>query len=228
VEYDFEQVAALLEAARRSPARWHVHLFAMISLSTHRRTEAILELQADQLRGGRIHFNAEDRRQTTKQRAIVPVVPSLAPWLDGAEGKIIRYRNAQGQTRDTWSLKTAFATAQRMAGLVRDTGMDDAEGQPILKPLGAPTRCATRSTHGCKRWGCPQAQIDAAAGHSSERGSGRNYTHLRPEYLKDFIAAIEEYWHQMDSLTKAHRRSRDGTKIHILPSRTAIRKGENH
>src|SRR3546814_20588493 len=44
--------------------------------------------------------------------------------------------------------------------------------------------------------GVPQAQIDAAAGHSSERGSGRNYTHLRPEYLKDFIEAVEAYWRE--------------------------------
>src|SRR3546814_10173427 len=53
--------------------------------------------------------------------------------------------------------------------------------------------------------GVPQAQIDAAAGHSSERGSGRNYTHLRPEYLKDFIEAVEAYWREMDRLTKVHR-----------------------
>src|SRR3546814_3831930 len=53
--------------------------------------------------------------------------------------------------------------------------------------------------------GVPQAQIDAAAGHSSERGSGRNYTHLRPEYLKDFIDAVEAYWREMDRLTKVHR-----------------------
>src|SRR3546814_3532331 len=46
--------------------------------------------------------------------------------------------------------------------------------------------------------GVPQAQIDAAAGHGSERGSGRNYTHLRPEYLKDFIEAVEAYWREMD------------------------------
>src|SRR3546814_7234963 len=51
--------------------------------------------------------------------------------------------------------------------------------------------------------GVPQAQIDAAAGHSSERGSGRNYTHLRPEYLKDFIEAVEAYWREMDRLTRS-------------------------
>lgn len=51
----------------------------------------------------------------------------------------------------------------------------------------------------------PQGQIDAAAGHY-EPGSGRNYSHLRPEYLREFMGVTEAYWEQMDRLTKVHRR----------------------
>src|SRR3546814_1488057 len=52
LEYSMEQVAGLLEAAWRLQERHHVHLFTLISLSTHGRTEAILELEAPQVRDG--------------------------------------------------------------------------------------------------------------------------------------------------------------------------------
>ncbi len=67
--------------------------------------------------------------------------------------------------------------------------------------------------------GVPQAQIDAAAGHVSDGGgTGKNYTHLRPEYLKGFVAAVEAYWSEMDGLTRVHR-SQVGPKVHDLAER---------
>jgi hypothetical protein len=70
--------------------------------------------------------------------------------------------------------------------------------------------------------GVPQAQIDAMAGHSGEQGSGRNYTHLRPEYLKEAIQAVEEYWGAMDKLTRAHR-SQFGPKVFDIKSGKALK-----
>src|SRR3546814_2749848 len=55
-------------------------------------TEAILELEAPQVRDGIIYFNPPGRMQTKKRRSTVPVAPSLRPWLAGASGKIIRYQ----------------------------------------------------------------------------------------------------------------------------------------
>src|SRR3546814_8865060 len=61
-------------------------------LRSHGRTEAILELEAPQVRDGIIYFNPPGRMQTKKRRSTVPVAPSLRPWLAGASGKIIRYQ----------------------------------------------------------------------------------------------------------------------------------------
>src|SRR3546814_19837004 len=85
-----EQVAGLLEAAWRLQERHHVHLFTLISLSTHGRTEAILELEAPQVRDGIIYFNTLGSMQTKKRRPTVTVAPSLRPWLAGSSGKLIR------------------------------------------------------------------------------------------------------------------------------------------
>lgn len=236
LEYSIEQVAGLLEAAWRLPERRHVHLFTLISLSTHGRTEAILELGGEQIKGGRIYFNAEGRRQTTKRRSVVPIAPSLAPWLEGLEGKIIRYRTIRKSSawadpavpeyveRPCSEIRTAFGGCLVEAGLRNPTlglcePLLDADGnqkveqfktrppEPLWRAIGSPNTLRHTLHTYLQTMGVPQAQIDAAAGHNSERGSGKNYTHLRPEYLRDFIEAVEAYWRDMDKLTSVHRRS---------------------
>src|SRR3546814_19907915 len=85
-------VAALLEAAWGRPERRHVFLYTLIALSTCGRSEAILDLHDHQIDRGLIYFLDPDRDQTSKRRSIVPIAPTLAPWLEGAAGKIIKYR----------------------------------------------------------------------------------------------------------------------------------------
>src|SRR3546814_488541 len=92
VTYSMEQVAALLEAAWGRPERRHVFLYTLIALSTCGRSEAILDLHDHQIDRGLIYFLDPDRDQTSKRRSIVPIAPTLAPWLEGAAGKIIKYR----------------------------------------------------------------------------------------------------------------------------------------
>lgn len=93
LEYSPEQVAAILDAAAGRPDRHHALLYMMIALSTLGRSEAILELDADrQIKKNLIYFNPPDRIQTRKRRAIVPIAPTLAPWLVGLKGRVIRYR----------------------------------------------------------------------------------------------------------------------------------------
>lgn len=204
IEYSMEQVAAILEAAYARQDRRHVHLFTMIMLSTHARVEAVMELQADQIRANRINFLVPGDRQTSKRRSIVPIAPSLKPWLP-ASGKVIRYvasrKDGTEYERPTYSIKKAFA------GILEDAGIIDHDG----KPWGYPNALRHTTHTYLQTVGVPQGQIDAAAGHS-EPGSGRAYSHLRPEYLREFIAAVEDYWTAMDKLTKVHRRSQAGPK----------------
>lgn len=211
LEYSPEQVAALLEASASLMEREHVFLFTMIMLSTHSRVEAVLELFGEQITKGLIYFNAPGRAQTSKRRSIVPVAPSLSPWLPKA-GKVIMYRTQRKDEsiyeRPTYTIRNAFA------GCLEDAGIVDHAG----KALGSPNTLRHTIHTYLQTAGVPQAQIDAAAGHSSERGSGRNYTHLRPEYLKDFIEAVEAYWSDMDRLTRVHR-SHVGPKVIDLSAR---------
>ncbi|WP_336961348.1 hypothetical protein [Sphingobium aquiterrae] len=63
--------------------------YILIAMSTCGRSEAILDLDASQIRDGRIHFLADARGQTKKRHSTVPVAPTRAPWLEGVKGKVI-------------------------------------------------------------------------------------------------------------------------------------------
>lgn len=215
IEFSPEQVAAILEVGLRRMDRQHVHLFAMIMLSCHARVEAVMELDAAQIKGGLIYFNAPGRKQTRKKRAIVPVCDTLAPWLP-TDGKVIvcRQQRKDGSifARPTYSIRTSLENVLIEAGVV------DAEGNAWGYPNAFRHTCHTY----LQTMGVPQAQIDAMAGHSGEQGSGRNYTHLRPEYLKEAMQAVEEYWGMMDQLTRAHR-SQFGPKIFDIKTGKALK-----
>ncbi|MFD1786955.1 tyrosine-type recombinase/integrase [Sphingomonas floccifaciens] len=241
--YTPEQIARILEAAIRIPERWHVHLFVMIMLSTHGRGEAILELDAEsQVRGGLIYFNAAGRAQTKKRRSIVPIAPTLAPWLADVTGKVIQYRTTDrdGNTivKPTASIKTAFEACLIEAGICEQEV--DADGnavwheprrrlgeshrRPKLRGIGSPnTLRHTVSTELHKR-GVPEAQIDAAAGHAGVGTNKKNYRHLRPDYLGEFIEGVEDYWLEIGQFTTAHLRYQRDTNVIDLAAKRAGRK----
>lgn len=235
--YTPKQVAALLDAARAEPEREHVALLVMIALSTHGRLEAILELTTDQIQDGLIYFNAPGRAQTKKRRSIVPIAPTLAPWLvDLPDGKVIQWKKprrsaATGKLEyelvPAGSVKKAFEKCLLAAGIsaveVDDRGepvwlparkkLGETKPRPKLVGLGSPnTLRHTCSTEMHKR-GVPEAQIDTAAGHSGDSTNKRHYRHLRPDYLEDFIAGIESFWSDVGQFTDAHLRSRSDPKV---------------
>jgi integrase len=250
LEYSPEQVAVLLEAAWASIERQHVFMFAMASLSTHGRTEAILEFDVDrQYRAGLLNFLCPGEEQTRKRRSIVPACPTFKPWLDQHRGKLIVYRvptseksRAAGAPdyfeRPTNDIGNAFKGTLLAAHEMRpDLGFArqacDERGKPIwLEPrkklgereprpkmvgIGSPNtlRHTIHTWH--KRIGTPEAQIDAAAGHS-EQGTGANYTHLRPEYLQEFIINTERFWEAVGEFTDVHLLYQRSTNIAAIGS----------
>jgi hypothetical protein len=149
---------------------------------------------------------------------------------------------AEYSERPTYDIKHGFANTIIAAGLAHpNLGLVEpllgADGNQVVRVYNRPDPATGRVPDPAPQWraigspntlrhtlhtylqsvGVPQAQIDMAAGHSSEKGSGRNYTHLRPEYLRDFIEAVEAYWTQMDGLTQAHRRTQNGPKALVFP-----------
>ncbi|HEY9092140.1 tyrosine-type recombinase/integrase [Parasphingorhabdus sp.] len=198
-----KQVAQMLDVMAASEDREHLFLFSMIMLSTHARVEAVLEADSSQIDfdNNIFNFNARGRMQTNKRRPIVPIAPTLRPWLEGLDGKVLRYRTL----RKDGSYRTIECKSVRQAF------------KRVLSKIGIEGGYPNTLRHTCHTYlqsqGVPQAQIDLAAGHS-EPGSGRHYSHLRPEYLKEFIEGVETYWNGIDQFTDVHRRSQVGPSFH--------------
>ena len=57
------------------------------------------------------------------------------------------------------------------------------------------------------RWPIPEpGWCQEGSGHANPETAGDKYNHLRPEYLKDFVAGIEAFWTEVDAFTDVHRR----------------------
>lgn len=243
IVYSVEQIAAMLEAARAVPEREHIHMFAMLMLSTVGRVEAILELDAAQVQDGLLYLNPPGRAQTKKRRSVVPIAPTLAPWLIGIEGRVIQWKKRLNwdadlgdyvyERRPTASIKKAFEGTLLAAGIT-EQALDE-HGEPAWLPararlgetaprphlvgLGSPnTLRHTANTHMHAR-GVPEAQIETAAGHRGSGTNARHYRHLRPEYLRQFVDGVESFWADVGKLTCAHLREDQRPKV------VAIRRG---
>lgn len=249
--YTVDQIAALLDAARAEPDREHIAMLVMIALSTHGRMQAILELTTDQIQGNLIYFNAPGRRQTKKRRSIVPIAPTLAPWLeDLPTGKVIQWKKPKRsavtgkieyELLPAGSVKKSFEKCLLAAG-ISAVEVDD-DGEPVWLPpraklgetaprpkligLGSPNTLRHTISTELHRRGVPEAQIDTAAGHSGDSTNKRHYRHLRPDYLKDFIEAVEDLWSEVGKLTTAHLRYQRDTKVVDMGAARSKRKPKN-
>lgn len=251
--YSMEQLAALLEVAWGRPERRHVFLYSLIALSTCGRSEAILDLHDHQLDRGLIYFLDPDRDQTSKRRSIVPIASTLAPWLEGIKGKVIKYRAELAHERwadpnvpefferDCYDLGNAFDACLIEAGLSRPvldaTGapvmspprrkLGEAEPHPKLRGLGTPNTLRHTIITEMHRRGVDERQIDMAAGHAPIGTGKRNYMHLRPDYLAELIAAVEDFWRDMRRYTTVHLRSQCGPNVASIAAARAERRLEN-
>ena len=252
VVYTPKQVAALLEAALASPDREHIALVVMIALSTHGRLEAILELDEaqGQIQDGLIFFNAPGRAQTKKRRAIVPIAPTLAPWLENVKGRVIQAKRQRideetGKTvyvpQPVNSIKKAFEGCLIAAGITEIA--TEESGEPIWLPprarlgetkprlqlvgIGSPNTLRHTCSTELHRRGVAEAQIETAAGHRGSGTNAKHYRHLRPDYLQDFIAGVESFWADVGQHTDAHLRYPRDTKVVALGRHRPARGAKN-
>ena len=58
-----------------------------------------------------------------------------------------------------------------------------------------------------------EGQVETAAGNAGEGTNKRNYRRLRPGYLAELIAGIEEFWRSVDRFSDVHLRTQCGPKV---------------
>jgi len=169
-----EEMARLFDAARSR----HMLTFLLIGANTLARPAAILDLTQSQFdeAHGLLDLNAAGRTQNKKFRPIVPVTPTLLPWLKrdvGPSGRYVSYRN-----RSVHSILHMWRLTRDEAGL-------DGRVTPYSLRHGMAREMRKRRV--------PTEQISLFLGHLPEGSAATTsiYAPYEPGFLSDAIQAIE-------------------------------------
>ena len=196
----------------RDGSTFPMELSVVVELGTAGRPEAVLELTDANidLKRNLIDPNQPGRVHSRKRRAIVPIAKAVRPWVEGIEGKLIKYkvpiaeknRLPGGPThfeRETSSIKTAWNN------VCQEVGIEGATPKTLRHTML--TWLAERGVH-------PE-QRQVLAGHARRGTTARNYEHLSPDYLRDAIAQIDAFFDELAKHTKAHLRYAGDTQLEL-------------
>lgn len=155
----------------------HLRLYVMLALHTLQRPIGIFSLRTDQvdLEWGRIDFLPPGGIQSNKRRPVVPITPSLRPYLETAiesseSGHVVEYLG-----RPVNSIKFSFRKACEKAELKNVTPY-------TLRHTGATLLAAE---------GVPMRQIAGMLGHT-ETKTTEIYAKHHPDFLRHAAHAIEQ------------------------------------
>jgi integrase len=208
----FQELAAILDECLGKPEREHLIRFIVVELGTAGRPEAVLELTGANidLKRNLIDPNQPGRVHSRKRRAIVPIAKAVRPWVEGIEGKLIKYKVPIAQKnrvpggpthfeRETSSIKTAWNN------VCEEVGIEGATPKTLRHTML--TWLAERGVH-------PE-QRQVLAGHARQGTTARNYEHLSPDYLRDAIAQVDAFFDELAKHTKAHLRYAGDTQLEL-------------
>lgn len=155
--------------------RPHIKLFLQLAVATGARTNALLDLTWDRVQfdRGLIVLNPEDRVQTSKYRATVPMNAQIRAVLAAAkQGAMSDFVIEHGRGR-VGSIKTGFNAACRRAGVVATPHM--------LRHTAAVWMAEA---------GTPMVQIAQFLGHTDSRITERTYARFSPTFLADAAESL--------------------------------------
>lgn len=191
-----DEMAALLNAAADVEHMWRWFLLAIATAS---RPNAVLELRVTppmlDLDNGLIDLLPPEIeiQDDTKRRPIVPIAPTLLPWLrlwTQREALVRQARRGKKVTHVdrliTWRGKPIKKIRMGFERIKERAGITDPKVVPVAIRHTMITWLIKRKVHGDQR--------EIFIGHQlpgSETTAG--YVHLEPDYLSEAVAAIDAY-----------------------------------
>lgn len=161
------QFAKLLVGAEKGAA--HIALFMKLAISTGARVTALLELTWGQvdMAANRIYLNQQDRVQTSKGRATVPMNDKLRAAMAEAKLAALTDYVIEHNGARVGSIKTAWNAARRRSGIKATPHMLRHSAAVWLAEAGE-----------------PMTVIAQYLGHTDSRITEKTYARFSPEYLK--------------------------------------------
>ena len=175
-----EELARLIDAAQSR----HMLLFLLIASNTLARPAAVLDLEPAQHdpEHGLLDLNPSGRVQNKKFRPVVPVSPTLRPWLSQPVGKSGRYDS--DRNRPIRSILHMWRITREAAGL-------DERVTPYSIRHGMAREMRKRRV--------PTEQISLFLGHLPDGSAATTsiYAPYEPGFLADALEAIESVMEQV-------------------------------
>ena len=207
-----EELARLIDAAQSR----HMLLFLLIASNTLARPAAVLDIEPAQhdSEHGLLDLNPPGRVQNKKFRPVVPVSPTLRPWLSqpvGKSGRYVSYRN-----QPIRSILHMWRITREAAGL-------DERVTPYSIRHGMAREMRKRRV--------PTEQISLFLGHLPDGSAATTsiYAPYAPGFLADALEAIEEVMGEVRKHLKRvqidHPQAALGSEIEISLTGRARRHG---
>jgi integrase len=164
-------------------------MFTMILANTLARPQAVYDLRRAQFdhEVNTIRLNPPGRRQTKKFRPLLPVTPTLRPWLMSVSDPLEYFVAHDGEQMK--ALRGSWESTVRHAGL----------------PPGYTPYSFRHGLAGAMReYGVPSEQIDYFLGHAPRGGAKTTYIYapMKPHYCKQAVAAIEAFMEEVRQATE--------------------------
>lgn len=195
-KHSIEDVAKILDAIEHE----HVFRFAIMSLTTWGRPEAVADFRPDlQRANGLIDLNPPGRVQTNKRRPLILETQCLGGWLD-AWGKVDQEARAralaeENEPADDWLMTFHGKRVVSVKKGVTKAASEAKVGK--FSPGKFRHFMATTVRRLCR--GVTREQRSIWMGHTVKEGSRTtdNYEAFDPEYLADVSLAIDYVMQQM-------------------------------
>lgn len=173
-----DTLAKMFEYALDGDKRGNLLNFLRLSVLTLGRPDAVLEASTDPAKdqwkpgAGIFNLNPRNRRQTKKYRAVVPIARQGVDWLNSLpKGPIVTSN----------SIRKAWDSMAEYLGLPGDR---ESGAKLIRRSMADLLRSRMRSTD----W----SEIEAFLGHAKFDSVSELYAPLRPDYLVNARASIEQ------------------------------------
>jgi len=162
----------------------HLRLYVMLALHTLQRPIAIYSLRTEQvdLEFNRIDFLPPGTTQSNKRRPVVPITPSLRPYLKQSIRHSVTGYILEWNGKPVQSVKRSFNAACDRAGLADMTPY-------TLRHTGATLMAAA---------GVPLRQIAGMLGHAEQRTT-ELYAKHHPDFLQAAASTLEQLFGEKHS-----------------------------